>query len=136
MTLDELISEFDRGLRSMTGVSRMSRPIPEAPPIQADSAEATNFQIEGRPSSVIDWKLTGHVRIESSSVSRSGSKCHRPGHFCPGYHRMDRLDRRESSIHGQGRQPERPALVRWIGRRQRTLDRYTGEPFFRPGGGW
>ena len=24
MTLDELITEFDRGLRSMTGVSRMS----------------------------------------------------------------------------------------------------------------
>ena len=30
MTLDELISEFDRGLRSLTGVSRMSRPMPEA----------------------------------------------------------------------------------------------------------
>jgi ubiquinone biosynthesis monooxygenase Coq7 len=28
MTLDELITEFDRGLRSMTGVSRMSRPVP------------------------------------------------------------------------------------------------------------
>ncbi|SAK93797.1 ubiquinone biosynthesis protein COQ7-like protein [Caballeronia temeraria] len=30
MTLDEVISEFDRGLRSMAGVSRMSRPIPES----------------------------------------------------------------------------------------------------------
>ena len=30
MTLDEIIREFDRGLRSMTGVSRMSRPIPES----------------------------------------------------------------------------------------------------------
>jgi ubiquinone biosynthesis monooxygenase Coq7 len=28
MFLDELISEFDLGLRSMTGVSRMSRPLP------------------------------------------------------------------------------------------------------------
>jgi 3-demethoxyubiquinol 3-hydroxylase len=28
MLLDELISEFDRGLRSMVGVSRMSRPLP------------------------------------------------------------------------------------------------------------
>lgn len=28
MALDELISEFDRGLRSLTGVSRMSRPVP------------------------------------------------------------------------------------------------------------
>ncbi|MDI9653715.1 demethoxyubiquinone hydroxylase family protein, partial [Burkholderia cenocepacia] len=26
MVLDELISEFDRGLRSLTGISRMSRP--------------------------------------------------------------------------------------------------------------
>ena len=34
MTLDELISEFDRGLRSMTGVSRMSRPMPEPQPVQ------------------------------------------------------------------------------------------------------
>ncbi len=30
MTLDEVISEFDRGLRSMVGISRMSRPIPES----------------------------------------------------------------------------------------------------------
>jgi 3-demethoxyubiquinol 3-hydroxylase len=30
MTLDEVISEFDRGLRSMAGISRMSRPIPES----------------------------------------------------------------------------------------------------------
>jgi ubiquinone biosynthesis monooxygenase Coq7 len=28
MLLDELIGEFDRGLRSLTGVSRMSRPLP------------------------------------------------------------------------------------------------------------
>ena len=28
MTLDELITEFDRGLRSIAGVSRMSRPVP------------------------------------------------------------------------------------------------------------
>jgi len=31
MTLDDLITEFDRGLRSMTGVSRMARPMPEPP---------------------------------------------------------------------------------------------------------
>ncbi|SPB17235.1 2-nonaprenyl-3-methyl-6-methoxy-1,4-benzoquinol hydroxylase [Caballeronia novacaledonica] len=37
MTLDEVISEFDRGLRSMTGVSRMSRPIPESTIPGADS---------------------------------------------------------------------------------------------------
>jgi len=37
MTLDELITEFDRGLRSIAGVSRMSRPVPEP---KADDAAA------------------------------------------------------------------------------------------------
>jgi 3-demethoxyubiquinol 3-hydroxylase len=40
MTLDELITEFDRGLRSITGVSRMSRPMPvpaEPPQPEADA---------------------------------------------------------------------------------------------------
>jgi 3-demethoxyubiquinol 3-hydroxylase len=41
MTLDEVISEFDRGLRSMVGVSRMSRPIPASNVVgEADSADA------------------------------------------------------------------------------------------------
>lgn len=39
MTLDELITEFDRGLRSMAGVSRMSRPVPTPPVVEAESAE-------------------------------------------------------------------------------------------------
>jgi ubiquinone biosynthesis monooxygenase Coq7 len=39
MFLDELITEFDRGLRSMTGVSRMSRPLP-VPQESAALAEA------------------------------------------------------------------------------------------------
>lgn len=39
MFLDELISEFDRGLRSMTGVSRMSRPLPVPQESAAEAAE-------------------------------------------------------------------------------------------------
>ena len=39
MVLDELITELDRGLRSMTGVSRMSRPLP-VPQESAALAEA------------------------------------------------------------------------------------------------
>ena len=38
MFLDELISEFDRGLRSMTGVSRMSRPLPVPVPQESTVA--------------------------------------------------------------------------------------------------
>lgn len=40
MTLDELITEFDRGLRSIAGVSRMSRPVPVPPPVAEDFAGA------------------------------------------------------------------------------------------------
>ncbi|NUX98152.1 2-polyprenyl-3-methyl-6-methoxy-1,4-benzoquinone monooxygenase [Paraburkholderia youngii] len=41
MLLDELIGEFDRGLRSLTGVSRMSRPLPlpQACPATAEAPE-------------------------------------------------------------------------------------------------
>lgn len=40
MTLDELITEFDRGLRSIAGVSRMSRPAPVPPSVAEDVAGA------------------------------------------------------------------------------------------------
>ncbi|MBR8060142.1 2-polyprenyl-3-methyl-6-methoxy-1,4-benzoquinone monooxygenase [Burkholderia dolosa] len=45
MVLDELISEFDRGLRSLTGISRMSRPVPvpaEPPAAELTPAERTH----------------------------------------------------------------------------------------------
>ncbi|MBC8749766.1 ubiquinone biosynthesis monooxygenase Coq7 [Paraburkholderia sp. WC7.3g] len=42
MLLDELIGEFDRGLRSLTGVSRMSRPLPLAQ-TSAATAEASEL---------------------------------------------------------------------------------------------
>ena len=41
MLLDDLINEFDRGLRSMTGVSRMSRPLP-VPPASTEPVELTD----------------------------------------------------------------------------------------------
>ncbi|MFM0210865.1 2-polyprenyl-3-methyl-6-methoxy-1,4-benzoquinone monooxygenase [Paraburkholderia sediminicola] len=45
MFLDELINEFDRGLRSMTGVSRMSRPLPVP---QESAAEPVELSPEER----------------------------------------------------------------------------------------
>lgn len=41
MTLDELITEFDRGLRSVTGISRMARPMPQPPATEDTTADAT-----------------------------------------------------------------------------------------------
>ncbi|MGK8773069.1 2-polyprenyl-3-methyl-6-methoxy-1,4-benzoquinone monooxygenase [Burkholderia cenocepacia] len=44
MVLDELISEFDRGLRSLTGISRMSLPVPVPTPVEA-AAEAPAVEL-------------------------------------------------------------------------------------------
>ena len=43
--LDELITELDRGLRSMTGVSRMNRPVP-VPPVVAEIPELSPAERE------------------------------------------------------------------------------------------
>lgn len=40
MTLDDLITEFDRGLRSVTGISRMSRPMPQPSVTEEAAADA------------------------------------------------------------------------------------------------
>jgi ubiquinone biosynthesis monooxygenase Coq7 len=45
MTLDELITEFDRGLRSIVGVSRMTRPVPVAEPLDASAASAPQMTL-------------------------------------------------------------------------------------------
>ncbi|MGF6725850.1 ubiquinone biosynthesis monooxygenase Coq7 [Paraburkholderia sp. GAS41] len=45
MVLDELITELDRGLRSMTGVSRMSRPVP-VPPASTEVPELSSAERE------------------------------------------------------------------------------------------
>jgi ubiquinone biosynthesis monooxygenase Coq7 len=62
MTLDELISEFDRGLRSMTGVSRMSRPIPEPQAAHADDTETL-----AEPG---DTALTAEEKAHSAALMR------------------------------------------------------------------
>jgi ubiquinone biosynthesis monooxygenase Coq7 len=45
MTLDDLITEFDRGLRSITGISRMARPMPQPPAAEADAGDAGSAQL-------------------------------------------------------------------------------------------
>jgi ubiquinone biosynthesis monooxygenase Coq7 len=63
MTLDELISEFDRGLRSMTGVSRMSRPIPEPQPAHADDSQTLTEESA-------DTALTEAEKAHSAALMR------------------------------------------------------------------
>ncbi|WP_028228634.1 2-polyprenyl-3-methyl-6-methoxy-1,4-benzoquinone monooxygenase [Paraburkholderia ferrariae] len=65
MTLDELITEFDRGLRSITGVSRMTRPMPQ--PAAQPEATAPALAAEG---------------VESAGSAGSGSAG--PGESAPG----------------------------------------------------
>lgn len=48
MTLDELITEVDRGLRSIAGVSRMSRPVPRPEPFEAAASSAEEMTLAER----------------------------------------------------------------------------------------
>jgi ubiquinone biosynthesis monooxygenase Coq7 len=48
MTLDELITEVDRGLRSIAGVSRMSRPVPRPEPFDAAARSAQEMTLAER----------------------------------------------------------------------------------------
>ncbi|MGN6084271.1 2-polyprenyl-3-methyl-6-methoxy-1,4-benzoquinone monooxygenase [Trinickia sp.] len=48
MTLDELITEFDRGLRSIVGVSRMNRPIPTPEPLDTAAPAAAELTLPER----------------------------------------------------------------------------------------
>ncbi|MDR3098886.1 MAG: 2-polyprenyl-3-methyl-6-methoxy-1,4-benzoquinone monooxygenase [Paraburkholderia sp.] len=55
MMFDELITEFDRGLRSITGVSRMSRPMPQPSAATADfPAAAVDEPNESSPPESFD----------------------------------------------------------------------------------
>ncbi|KND56302.1 2-octaprenyl-3-methyl-6-methoxy-1,4-benzoquinol hydroxylase [Candidatus Paraburkholderia kirkii] len=65
MTLDEVISEFDRGLRSMTGVSRMSRPVPEST-APGQGAEGGLFPEESQ----LESQLTEKERAHSAGLMR------------------------------------------------------------------
>ena len=62
MTLDELISEFDRGLRSMTGISRMSRPVPEPQAAYVDATDAIEHPAE--------TSLTAEEKAHSAGLMR------------------------------------------------------------------
>lgn len=48
MTLDELITEFDCGLRSIAGVSRMSRPVPQPRSGDANGAATSEMTLPER----------------------------------------------------------------------------------------
>ncbi|QBQ96604.1 2-polyprenyl-3-methyl-6-methoxy-1,4-benzoquinone monooxygenase [Paraburkholderia pallida] len=66
MTFDELITEFDRGLRSITGVSRMSRPMPQPSAAPADL-----------PAAAVDWSAS------PESFEASGSAATQAGELTP-----------------------------------------------------
>lgn len=67
MTLDDLITEFDRGLRSITGVSRMSRPMP-VPAVQPE-AETAAGTLAGE-TALSSTELTQAERAHAAGLMR------------------------------------------------------------------
>jgi ubiquinone biosynthesis monooxygenase Coq7 len=88
MVLDELISEFDRGLRSLTGISRMSRPVPV--PAQPPAAELTPAE----RTHAAGLMRVNHVG-EVCAGALSGAEVHRA-------HRLREGDVRGSRARGRG----------------------------------
>jgi ubiquinone biosynthesis monooxygenase Coq7 len=70
MLLDDLITEFDRGLRSMTGVSRMSRPmpVPARPADPAATVDAADAADAGDSAERVE--MTAQERAHAAGLMR------------------------------------------------------------------
>ncbi|MBY4868359.1 demethoxyubiquinone hydroxylase family protein [Burkholderia sp. Bp9017] len=108
MVLDELINEFDRGLRSLTGVSRMSRavPVPAEPPAgeltPAERKHAAGLMRVNHVGEVCAQalyqaqKLT--ARSSSSKAMFEEAACEEEDHLAWTAHRLKELDSRPSLL--------------------------------------
>ncbi|SAJ61111.1 ubiquinone biosynthesis protein COQ7-like protein [Burkholderia multivorans] len=109
MVLDELISEFDRGLRSLTGISRMSRPVPapaEAPAAELTPAERTHAaglmrvgitSAKSARRRSIRRRSSRHVRRPPRRCSRTAAR-EEEDHLAWTAHRLKELDSRPSVL--------------------------------------
>jgi 3-demethoxyubiquinol 3-hydroxylase len=70
MTLDELITEFDRGLRSITGVSRMSRPMPVPAPVPVEPAQSEADALPSEAALTAATELTQAEREHAAGLMR------------------------------------------------------------------
>jgi 3-demethoxyubiquinol 3-hydroxylase len=118
MTLDELISEFDRGLRSMTGVSRMSRPMPEAQIAQA--------QLALEPAAP-DGEMSDPAELTAEEKARSGAlmRVNHVGEVCAqALYQAQKLATHSATLKNgfeQAAREEEDHLA-WTSRRLRELD--------------
>ncbi|WP_175777984.1 2-polyprenyl-3-methyl-6-methoxy-1,4-benzoquinone monooxygenase [Burkholderia anthina] len=108
MVLDELISEFDRGLRSLTGVSRMSRavPVPAEPPAgELTPAERTHAAGLMRVNHVGEVCAQALYQAQKLTARSSSSKTmfeeaarEEEDHLAWTAHRLKELDSRPSVL--------------------------------------
>ncbi|KVF73482.1 2-polyprenyl-3-methyl-6-methoxy-1,4-benzoquinone monooxygenase [Burkholderia diffusa] len=108
MVLDELISEFDRGLRSLTGISRMSRPVPapaEPPADELTPAERTHAAGLMRVNHVGEVCAQALYQAQKLTARSSSSKAmfeeaarEEEDHLAWTAHRLKELDSRPSLL--------------------------------------
>ncbi|KUY86686.1 2-polyprenyl-3-methyl-6-methoxy-1,4-benzoquinone monooxygenase [Burkholderia sp. RF4-BP95] len=108
MVLDELISEFDRGLRSLTGISRMSRPVPapaEPPAGELTPAERTHAAGLMRVNHVGEVCAQALYQAQKLTARSSSSKAmfeeaarEEEDHLAWTAHRLKELDSRPSLL--------------------------------------
>jgi len=108
MVLDELISEFDRGLRSLTGISRMSRPVPvpaEPPAGELTPSERTHAAGLMRVNHVGEVCAQALYQAQKLTARSSSSKAmfeeaarEEEDHLAWTAHRLKELDSRPSLL--------------------------------------
>ncbi|MFC5431960.1 2-polyprenyl-3-methyl-6-methoxy-1,4-benzoquinone monooxygenase [Paraburkholderia denitrificans] len=120
MTLDDLITEFDRGLRSVTGVSRMTRPmpVPTAQSSEGESAKSTESAETMTPAAA---ELTQAERAHAAGLMR----VNHVGEVCAqALYQAQKLATRSSTLKAAFERAAREEEdhLAWTARRLQALD--------------
>ncbi|TAL99878.1 MAG: 2-polyprenyl-3-methyl-6-methoxy-1,4-benzoquinone monooxygenase [Paraburkholderia sp.] len=123
MTLDDLITEFDRGLRSVTGVSRMTRPmpVPHAQSSEGEATKATNAIESAETMTPAAAELTQAERAHAAGLMR----VNHVGEVCAqALYQAQKLATRSSTLKAAFEQAAREEEdhLAWTARRLQALD--------------
>ena len=129
MTLDELITEFDRGLRSMTGVSRMTRPmpVPQASQPAGDAAENPAEAVSGTSDEAAEAATGAAAELTQAERAHAAGlmRVNHVGEVCAqALYQSQKLATRSPALKaafGQAAREEEDHLA-WTAQRLRALD--------------
>jgi 3-demethoxyubiquinol 3-hydroxylase len=124
MMFDDLITEFDRGLRSITGVSRMSRPMPQPSP-DAVSAQVATADAAMATGGSVAASLPGELTAAERSHAAALMRVNHVGEVCAqALYQAQKLATRSPTLKASFEQAAREEEdhLAWTARRLEALD--------------